>query len=132
MRKELPNGVIIEFPANEQVAFKVEGKRGYFTIIDAASTSSETYLLLEHNTYGEDDMVLVQLPHTKNPLVLERYDDGSFDVGLSKPAEFAIFISANKLIAETYNDIVTTIEDNITTTDNIEVWTDDEINEWEI
>lgn len=129
MRKELSNGVIIEFPANKQVAFKVEGRRGYYTIIDAASTSLETYLLLEHNTYGEDDMVVVMLPHTRNPLVLERYDDGDFNVGLSKPAEFAIFISEQKIIAETYDDIITTLEDHDVFTDDIEIWSDEEIND---
>ena len=129
MKKKIQSGVTVEFPADKRTAFKIEGGRGYYTIIDAASTSLETYLLLEHNTYGEENMVVVMLPHTRNPFTLKKYNDGEFDVGLSNPASHAIFISERYIIAQTYDNIVTTLDENVFVDGYIEVWSDEEIND---
>ena len=130
MKKELSNKTTMEFPATSLTSFKVEGYQGYYTIIDVVTLKcKDTYALLEHNVQGEDNMLVVKLPNTTNPLILKRYNGSKYDTDLLEPTDHAIYIPERNIIAEAYDNVIITLEDNDIDAVNAEIWTDEEIND---
>ena len=120
-------------PFDRDTNFYVEG-HGHYTIIDVASYSGSVYALLESNTCGEEDMMVVELPQS-NIKLLKPYDEWMMRIpGRSKMYEYEVFIPRRKIIVETaYNDIVTELVESILDSVDeglISVWTVEEIEEF--
>lgn len=131
MYKKFTNGVVINNPKiTTKTYFRVENDgesashHPYYTMIDAASIGTCTYLLLENNAYGEEDTIVVKLPmnpywiHPQDPT--SRYKNGEHE---------ALFIPHKFFVCSTFDDIVTALDDNVWEVgDEIEVWTEEEMN----
>ena len=92
------NGEITE---NPNLDYEIEGR--YFTWyeIDRTNVGKDTYVLFESCEYGDEaGAILVQLPNT--PLEIKRLSTG----------ELVYVIPEDCEIAETWSDIITTLEDN--------------------
>lgn len=122
MIKETKNGSVY-YNIDKKTVFRIEGENEhstkFYTAIDAATVGDKTYCLLESNMYGEEDMVVIQLPKKLFWLTTE-----------GKPTEAKVFIPHKYIICSAYNDIITELTDNDIIMDGFdaELWTDEEIN----
>lgn len=65
MLKTMESGVTWSYPLDKKTGIKCEGHYGYWSILDAATYDGRVYVLLEHNTYGDDTpFLLTMLPST--------------------------------------------------------------------
>ena len=101
MYKKFDNGVEINYPVDDKTAFRVENYDGYFTIIDAITVPNNhtTYVLLEHNRFGEDFTLVVEMPQTQL-LKLSLFDNSPMNVGLETKRPYAIFLKSKCVIAD--------------------------------
>ena len=130
---KITNEGTYSLPFNKDTNFYVDG-HWHYTIIDVASYNGSVYALLESNTCGEEDMLVVELPQS-NIKLLRLYDEGMMRIpGRSKMYEYEVFIPRRKIIVETaYNDIVTELVENLLDSvdeELISVWTDEDIEEF--
>lgn len=77
---------------------KVEGYRGFWSVID----EYEQYVLLEHNTYGDETCYLVVDANQFS------WKDISLKSGITIRAPF---FASGSSVFETYDDIATALED---------------------
>lgn len=132
MYKKFTNGVVINNPKiTTKTYFRVENDsesknhHPYYTMIDAATIGTVTYLLLENNKWGEEDLVVVKLP--KNPYWIHPQDP---TLNYNNGEHEALFIPHKLFVCTTYDDIVTALDDNVWESgDVIVTWTDEEIND---
>lgn len=135
MYKQLTNGVVINNPKiTTKTYFQVENDsesknhHPYYTMIDAATIGTCTYLLLENNKWGENDLVVVKLP--KNPYWIHSQDP---TLNYNNGEHEALFIPHGRVVCSTEDDIVTTLDDRVWKVgDEIEAWTDEEMNAQEV
>lgn len=127
MFKIMKNGTTWGYPLDMKSKIKCEGYRGFYTIIDAATYKSEVYVLLEHNTYGDEvAYVLAVLPTAcLRWYVVDKYNGQQ---------EKSFFIRERDILEDTYDSIDIAIHDHYygVIDDDIEFWTDDEINAMEV
>lgn len=71
---KITNEGTYSLPFNKDTNFYVDG-HWHYTIIDVASYNGSVYALLESNTCGEEDMMVVELPQS-NIKLLRLYDEG--------------------------------------------------------
>ena len=119
-----------KFLATSKTYIKVEGHRGYFHILDVATVGDDIYVLLEHNVYGDEaNLLVITLPTSAWPLIISRSNGVEINVGLGETARYAIFIPENLILAETYDDIITTLQDNdiVDESHAAILWSDEEI-----
>lgn len=130
MYKKLQSGKIVSNKATRQTYFRMERKEDgsdpYYGIVDVATVQDVTYVLLENNSMGEEDLIVIRLPknpywiHPENPM--SRYHNGEHE---------AMFIPHKFFVCDTWDDLETTLWDNldeINSKDEIIFWTDEEIN----
>lgn len=134
------NEIIASYPADSHTSFYVEGRDDYYTIIDAASIISElpdkttikTYVMLESNNFGEEDVIVVYLGRgiIDGPFIISRYNKKPIDTNLSEKATNVVFIRQLQVrIDQCYDDLQTMLEeDNFTTeSDTVIRWEQEEI-----
>lgn len=101
MKKEI-NNKLYYYPFDMKTNFRVEG-RGMYTIIDALVYKEKVYALLESNSRGEEDMVVVKFPPLDKLKALYCYNNNNF---------YAFFIPECLIkIDTTYDNIVISLED---------------------
>ena len=128
MLKITNSGVRYQCPITKKTSIKVEGRYGTWGVIDAYLTGNGLYALLESEDYGDETaLLLVKLPKQHNFYLIEK--DGYGYVVNEK-----YFLRQRMEIAETYDDIVTTLidEDLIDDEDDGYLLTDEEIDNMEI
>ena len=105
------------YPADRHTSFKVEGRPGFYTIIDVVSAGQKIFALLESNTLGEEDTVIVSFGHgcQKNIWVLEKYNHSDIDVNLKDKAAKVIFIPHYAMVTDEVYDSLSEVllEDGI-------------------
>ena len=128
MLKTMKNGLTWSYPINKKTAFKCEGYEGLYSIIDAATYDTYVYVLLEHNTWGDEtEFLLAVLPKKCLRWYLVERNDGvqtkNFFI-LHKDVLSMGWDSIEHLIFDAYN-YKPRLED-------IEFWTDEEIDNMEV
>lgn len=127
MLKTTKCGTTWGYPLDRKSNIKCEGYRGLYTIIDAAVYKSEVYVLLEHNTYGDEAPYnLAVLPTAcLRWYVVEKFNGKE---------EKSFFIRERDILEETYDSIDIAIQDHYygVIDDEIEFWTDEEIDNMEV
>lgn len=118
------NGVTRITPITSKTECKIEGRMGLWTIIDAAVVRANVYVLLEHNTYGDEtSLVLAKIPSKPKWLVVYEKD------WVTKIREVFYFPSGYEK-GETYDDIVTALKDEgiISDESECEILSDEDLN----
>ena len=129
MKKTTKSGVTWIYPLNKKTNIKCECYHGFYTIIDAATYQNQVYVLLEHNTYGDEaPLLLVALPST----CLRWYIVEKMNCAQEK----SFFIRERDILEESYDTIADALGDHYPEAefddfDNIEFWTDEEIDNME-
>lgn len=128
MLKTTKSGVIYSYPINKKTPIKVEGRYGSWSVIDACLNGDGVYALLEHNEYGDETaLLLVKMPKTNNCYLVR---EDCYGTQISK----TYYLRSKFEIAETYDDIVTTLIDVslVDDEDDCDMLTDEEINNMEV
>ena len=111
-------------PITSKTECTLEGRIGLWTIIDAAVVRANVYVLLEHNTYGDEtSLVLAKIPSKPKWLVLYERD------WVTKMKEVFYFPSEYER-GTTYDDIVTALfdEDIIQNKEECVIISDEDLN----
>lgn len=130
MLKTMESGRTYSFPLNRKSAFKCEGYEGSYSMIDAATYDDYVYVLLEHNTYGDEaPLLLVVLPSTCLRWYIVEKMNGK--------QEKSFFVRERDILEESYDTIADALGDHYPEAefddfDNIEFWTDEEIDNMEV
>ena len=127
MLKRDKSGVEWAYPLDRRSNIKCEGYRGFYTIIDAATFKNEVYVLLEHNTYGDEvayNLAVLPLSCLRWYIV---------DKMNGKQNKY-FFIREKDILEESYDSIDIAIDDHysgLIEKADIEIWTEEEINNME-
>lgn len=106
-----------------------EGRIRPYTVIDAMTLgdtkeSAKTFVLLEHEELGEEDMVIAQLPNNGKLWVMFQEDHKDVCDGLS-----CRFINASRIIIGACYNGFDDLEDEGWDLSDAQYWTEDEIND---
>jgi hypothetical protein len=127
MLKTMESGRTYSFPLDKKTSIKCEGHRGFWSIIDAATYKSEVYVLLEHNTYGDEaSFLLAVLPCTCLRWYVVDKMNGQQDK--------AFFIREQDVLNDGWDsieDLIMDVDDRAELED-IEFWADEEIDNMEV
>ena len=127
MLKRTKSGVIYSYPLDEKSKFKCEGYRGSYNIIDVVTWNDNVYVLLEHNSYGDETALLLAVL----PMDCLRWYVLETPSGKTKKH---FFIQSQDILEETFDTISIALSDYYpqVEVDDIEFWTDEEINNMEV
>ena len=126
MLKTMKSGLTYSYPINKKTAFKCEGYEGAYSVIDAVTYCDFVYVLLEHNTWGDETALLVAAlpPKHLSWYVVERND------GITVKR---FFIEQEDIIDDTWDLLLDVMldYDPDATEEDFEFWTDEEIDNME-
>lgn len=127
MKKIMQDGKVYNWPLNRKSEIKCDGYRGVYSIIDAATYDGTVYVLLEHNTYGDETaLLLAALPNDRLRWLNVEFND-IYYAPLKR-----FFILAKDIIEETWDSIDIVLADCYDCDEeDIEFWTDEEMDDME-
>ena len=128
MLKTMESGVTWSYPLDKKSNFKCEGYRGFWTIIDAVTYENRVYVMLEHNTYGDESpFILAILPSScLRWYVVEK---------MNGKQEKYFFIREHDILNEGWDGIEHLIIDGYNGKPELKdiiFWTDEEIDNMEV